>query len=210
MSDILSNIPDVSNKGKVRRYIADTLSSYRKVGTRLHISACLALYHAAEYGDTSLLNLFHGDPESKDDGLKVNDRTALRVWCGKKSTVETKDADGNDVKIEWLGFRSKQKGEHKPGFYVKKGTEEYRKGLYDLNDMIEGYDHFMDKDVATKEEMTLEKILAYLAKVKDQVEKKAEKDDGSKIDIPQDIMAELSKLSALATAKVKATSATTH
>lgn len=103
------------DSGKGMRYIKQTLSMYSKLHDRLHFAACVAIHHAAEYGNADVLTTLHA-------GLKRNDQTALRVWLGSKTAYDIEGEDKVVTTENWIDFSS-------DSFHVKKGTETFRKGL---------------------------------------------------------------------------------
>lgn len=168
----------------VTKIIGDTLTAYAKVAVRLHYTACIALFHAAETGDIRPLNAFF-------DGLRQNDRDALRIWAGKLCTyqVEQEPAEG-EPKAEpkdmcFLQFNKDA------GFKLAKGSEPVRVGFFDLDELIAGKS-FMDIDQAKeKADFDLAALLAMLAKVEKNMAKKA-KDNN--VEVPVELLAAVQSL----------------
>lgn len=170
------DIRTIANDGKqLNKLVNTTVNAYKNVALKLHTTACAVFFHAAQYGECSALNKFY-------EGLRVNDQTALRVWFGAHTgylSLETGSMKN------WIAF-SKDKG-----FYVVKGTEANRKDMFTLDEEVEGKQDllklkpFYDKDVKAKDSITLEALIAMLAKAADNVASKADKEG---IALPADIL----------------------
>lgn len=162
MADLSLN--EIANSGKTLKvYVRNTVAMLKKLGERLHYTACMTVFHAAEYGDASHLNAFF-------DGLKVNDQTALKRWIADNFTYE--NAEGGSV--NWISFTTKADKQGNPtNFYVVKGTEENRKGAYDLNDLL-GMKSFQETDVSKPKVYDLAALLDMVIKAADTAAKKAE------------------------------------
>lgn len=164
--------------------IAKALDAYAKTAVKVHIAACVGLFHAAETGDTRPLTAFF-------DGIRQNDRDALRLWVGKryaKITVREDEDDETGTEKSWITFNKDK------GFVIVKGTENIRKGYFSLERMLADVS-FQDMD-QTSEAKTigLAEILAMLAKVQKSAEKKA---DENGVALPKALQAELAKLTAV-------------
>lgn len=64
---------DLRDNKKASAYIDETLSLYAEVGERLHVAACVALWHTVTHRNPALLNRLHS-------ALRSNDQTALKLW----------------------------------------------------------------------------------------------------------------------------------
>lgn len=156
--DMFNKTPE---KG-VNKMIADALSSYTKTAVRLHYAACFGLFHAARTGDVRPLNTFF-------NGLRQNDKDALRLWVGKACTFTVIDTDtGAETERKFIAFK-------KDGaFNIVKGTEEVRKDWFKLDDMLAGASFLDINQDAEKKTLGLAEILAALARIEKQTAKKAE------------------------------------
>lgn len=163
------------NGKSLNKLVGSTIASYMKLSVKLHETACAVFLHAAEHGECSALNRFY-------DGLRVNDKTALRVWFGEHASFV--DLANNEVR-HWIKW--KEKG----GFFVVKGTADHRVGKFTIGEQVEGVDDcllwkpFFEKDVKDKANITLEELIKMLAKAADSVTKKA---DSEGIPLPADVL----------------------
>lgn len=160
-------------------FVADMLKTtndlYRKVATRLHHTACVVLYHAAETGDNRPLNTFF-------NGLRQNDRDALRVWVGKAASYEV---EGEAEPKSFITFKKDS------AFSVVKGTEEIRVGRFNLEVMLHGTSF---QDINQEKEakpLGLVEILNMLARIEKQVTKKA---DENGVELPASIKHQLTSM----------------
>jgi hypothetical protein len=157
------------------KLVTTTITAYTKVAKSLHETACALLYHVAQGNDPSVLNRFY-------EGLRVNDRTALRVWFGQHTSFV--DLNSNSTR-NWIKWSEKK------GFELVKGCEAYRKDMFLVTDHAEGkttlidLKPFYEKDVKDKDALTLETLVKMLQKAAEQVEKKS-KNEG--IALPADIL----------------------
>lgn len=173
----------------IKSIVEQTITAYVKVAVRLHYTACITLFHAAETGDIRAMNAFFG-------GLRQNDRDALRIWAGKLCTYQVEqEAVEGEPKAEpkdmcFLQFNKDT------GFKLAKGSEPVRVGFFDLDELIGGKS-FMDVDQAKeKADFDLAALLAYLAKVEKTIAKKA-KDNN--VEIPVELLAAVKSLTATTT-----------
>lgn len=152
-----------TNPGKgVARMVKDAITAYTKVAVRLHFTACFATYHAATTGDPRPLNTFF-------NGLRQNDKDALRLWVGKAVTFEIVDEEtGETSERKFISF--KKDG----GFDIIKGTEEVRKAHLDIETMLNGLSFLDINQAAETKTLGLAEILAALARLEKQTTKKAE------------------------------------
>lgn len=156
-------------------FVTSVNKAYTKVTAQLHQAACLVFYRAAQYGDCDGLNAFYGN-------LRVNDQTALRVWFGKHATFLDLEKGAMSAWIKWDKVK---------GFYIVKGTESRRKDIFSIEGDEEGKQPllalkpFYDKDVTSKDAITLEALFAMLQKTADSIQSKAKKE---KIDLPADML----------------------
>lgn len=163
------------------KFVSATISGYKAMSVRLHETACALFVHTANHGDCSQLNKFY-------NALRVNDQTALRVWLGKHSSFV--DLENGQMR-NWLSFSQKD------GFRVAKGVEAFRKDLFtveaealeegqtDTRTVMIEQRPFFDKDVRSKDAITLEKLLAMLGKAATSVEKGAKEND---VKLPADVL----------------------
>ena len=188
------NLFDVANNGKsLKRYVNGTLEKYNNAFVALHNAACMTVWHAAQFGECSHLNAFY-------NGLKVNDRTALRVWIGKHFPVPV---EGEEKPYIWLnystspdanGIATNKDGAKIKGFYVATKSEKHRKDVYSLDELLAG-PKFFDKNVKDKDAIDLPALLSMLAKAMERGEKQS---DENGIALPDDLV------NAMATVKEKA------
>lgn len=148
---------------------------YRKVATRLHHTACVALYHAAETGDIRPLNTFF-------NGLRQNDRDALRLWVGKAASYEV---EGEAEPKRFISFKKDA------AFSIVKGTEDNRVGHLNLEVMLHGTSF---QDINQEKEakpLGLVEILNLMARFEKQVTKKA---DENGVELPASIKHQLTNM----------------
>lgn len=180
--------------GAIKNFISDVLGQYSALGDKLHAAAILGFVHAANHGDAQYLTVFF-------DGLRENDSNMLKAWLLKFSTY-TDVVAGEEVKKQWIGYRSTTKdAKHPVGFFVKPKTEAVRKDKFAADVMWQGEAFF---DVADKggKPMTLEMIYAFLEKLDKSVtskeEKASEASDTGNVSIDKDMRAALKDISAKA------------
>jgi hypothetical protein len=174
-------------------FIAGVVTDYAKLSDRLHAASIMAFVHGAEHGDPVHLNTFFS-------GLRENDQNMLKAWLLKFSSY-TNIVGGEEVRVQWIGFRSKEgkKGEA-VGFFIKPKTEAVRKGKFIPQDMYEGEAFFDTADKPAKP-MTLAAILAMLSKLDGKVtkdEEKATEQSEAEVHIPADLRDLIKTLSAKA------------
>lgn len=158
----MTNFKDIATNGKkLNTFVNSTIRSYNSVATKLHHAACMTLFHIAQYGEGHALNTFY-------NGLRKNDQTALRLWIGKHTQYVDLDDDGKTK--NWIAFTAKD------GFRVVKGKEQYRKDVYDLDDLI-ALDPFYNKDVRDPKAFDLAAAITMLKKAVDNVNSKSEKNN---------------------------------
>lgn len=158
----MANFKDIATNGKkLNTFVNSTIRSYNSVATKLHHAACMTLFHIAQYGEGHALNTFY-------NGLRKNDQTALRLWIGKHTQYVDLDDDGKTK--NWIAFTAKD------GFRVVKGKEQYRKDVYDLDDLI-ALDAFYNKDVRDPKAFDLAAAITMLKKAVDNVNSKSEKNN---------------------------------
>lgn len=161
------NLNDIASNGKTLvAFVSSTIAKYNVVAIALHQTACMVLHHVAEGHDPLPLNLFY-------NGLRVNDKTALRVWLGEHASYV--DA-ANDTVRPWLSYTEAK------GFAVIKGKEAHRKDKYTIDTQEEGKTMllatkpFYEKNVKLPSAITLEALVAMLAQAAEKVEKQSEKE----------------------------------
>lgn len=168
----------------VSKMIADALSSYTKTSVRLHYAACFATYHAAQTGDTRPLNTFF-------NGLRQNDKDALRLWVGKLCTFTVVDeASGAESDRKFIAFKKDA------AFSIVKGTEAVRTDFFVLADMLSGLSFLDINQDAEKKTLGLAEILAALARIEKQTAKKAEENG---VELPAGIKQMLSDVTSTVT-----------
>lgn len=156
-------------------FVNNVNKAYTKVSLQLHEAACLTFFRAAQFGDCDGLNKFYSN-------LRVNDQTALRVWFGKHATYLDLEKGAMSAWIKW----NKEKG-----FSIVKGTESRRKDIFSLEGDEDGKQPllslkpFYDKDVTSKDAITLEALFAMLQKTADSIQSKAKKEN---INLPADML----------------------
>ncbi len=156
-------------------FVVDTNKQYAALSIRLHQTACVAFYRAAQFGDADALNMFYS-------GLRVNDQTALRVWIGQHSSYMDLDLGATR---NWIKFNAKQ------GFALVKGVESHRKDMFtvetneDGKQMLLALKPFYDKNVKDKDAITLEVLMNMMKRTADQMTKKAEAEG---IKLPADVL----------------------
>lgn len=145
----------------VSHLVGLAVKGYKMNAVMMHHAACAVAFHAAQ----------HGDPRPMNDlfkEMRENDKNAFRFWIGKLATYSVTMEDKSEIQGQWLAYTKKD------GFVVKKGTENYRKGSLDLDGIIAGTS-FMDINQKQEaKELGVAELLALLAKVQKNTEKKAE------------------------------------
>lgn len=177
---------DAVRENNVAGLVNKTVVSYHTMSGVLHQAACAALFHAAQTGDSRPLSALHA-------GLRKNDADALRIWVGKRTVVEVMQ-DDKELSIPYVTFKKDA------GFAIKKGTENYRVGHHDLEALLAG-PSFQDVNQKAEAVYDLKKLIAFLARVEKQADKKAE-DNG--FEVPAELMGAIRNLTA-ASNKVAAT-----
>lgn len=171
------------NSKLLRRFVGDTVKMLQRVDMRKHQTAVMTVFHAAQFGEASQLNVFASN-------LKVNDVTALKAWIVKNFSGEV---DGKPV--HWLSYTNKKdKQGNVIGFHVLKDTKDYRVDRYDF-DALMLLDPFYNVDVSQPKDWNLNALLEVLIKAHDTITKKADKEG---IELPAEFV------SALEEAKTKA------
>jgi hypothetical protein len=172
---------------KIVAFNTKTMNLYATVKDRMHVGACSAFVHAAQYGDVKPLNAFF-------DALGKAYQNGLRVWAGQCASIEQDGQKGS-----WLTFSSKD------GFKVKKGTERYRVDQYD-DTILNEKPFFADKDNDVKE-YTLESLLKAMNALRSRMEKEEENNEReTPFQVPDEVKAAIIAASAVANealAKVK-------
>jgi hypothetical protein len=186
----MSNI----NKATVDTVLATNLDMFKNnaakgvskmIAVRLHYAACFATYHAAMTGDTRPLNTFF-------NGLRQNDKDALRLWVGKLCTFTVvEEATGVESEKKFISFKKDA------AFSIVKGTEAVRSEHFVLADMLAGASFLDINQDAEKKTLGLAEILAALARIEKQTSKKAEENG---VELPANIKAMLGSLTETVTA----------
>lgn len=180
--------------GAINTLIKDTLGAYAVLGDKLHAAAIVGFVHAANHGDAQYLTMFY-------DGLRENDANMLKAWLLKFSTY-TDQVAGEEVKKQWIGYRSTTKdAKHPVGFFVKPKTEAVRKDKFSCDQMWQG-EAFFDVPDKSAKPMTLEMIYAFLEKLDKQVtskeEKASEASETGNVSIDKDMRAAIKDIAAKA------------
>lgn len=169
-------LTQIAHDGKsLNKLVTTTINSYTKVAKQLHATACAVFFHAAQYGDATALNTFH-------KGLRVNDKTALRVWIGLHSSFV--DLENGSTR-NWIKYSEKE------GFRIVKGTESFRKDMFSVEEengektILINLAPFYEKNVKDKDAITLEALLAMLGKAAERVTKQANNEG---IKLPADVL----------------------
>lgn len=170
------SLTEIANNGAhIAKLVAGTIASYTKVAKALHETACATFFHVAQGNDPKPLNDFY-------NGLRVNDKTALRVWFGEHASYT--DIENGQTRM-WLRFTEKD------GFSLVKGCEAYRKDLFALGDATDmqtdllALKPFYEKNVKTPSAITLEDLIRILGKAAESVTEKAKKEN---INLPADVL----------------------
>ena len=188
MSNTKIGTLDFTNIGAASKFIAATLVSYNAVSANLHISACVGIFQAANYGRCENIGkLYHG--------LRKADQLAFRVWLGKHSSYEL-TIDGKTTKRNWLEFDSKAQT-FEATFKVKPKSEESRKAsVAATEETILAENPFFNKEVSRSDDpFTLTDLLANVKRFIATQRKRAEADE---LTIPANINEEFAKLMAIA------------
>jgi hypothetical protein len=108
----------IKDQAKLKKHIQVTLNDYHSAGRRIHIAVVSAFYHAAAYGDPSMLNFV-------TNGLRSNDQGAVTLFVRRAAAIvglDGKDPDGMSreliqAAVEKGGILGRKGGE----FFVTKG-----------------------------------------------------------------------------------------
>lgn len=181
-----------SNAKSLNAFVSSTIAKYNTVAVELHQTACMALFHTAQFREPYSLNLFY-------KGLHTNDQTALRVWIGKHA--KSKHANG-ELK-SWISF-TKFDNEGKGGFKLIKGSPSADLYTVDVEQkgklMLIGVDPFYIADVRTETAYTYEMFLKSFVAFTKREEAKAEKE---KFNIPASLKAGMSTVAKAAEAELE-------
>lgn len=179
---------DFSNVAQASKFISGVLVAYNAVASDLHIAACVAIHQAAAFGRCENLGKLY-------DGLRKNDQVALRIWLGKQSAY-TVTINGEEVTKHWLSLDSKAK-EFKDRWTIRKGTDEVRKASKAFTPAsIMGEQPFHVKENNKKDDPFT--MVDLLASVKAFIKRTKTRADNEDLAIPADLMAEFTKLEAIA------------
>lgn len=167
----------------VTKMVGEVITAYTKVAVRLHYAACIATYHAAQSGDVRPLNTFF-------NGLRQNDKDALRLWVGKLCSYVVEHDDKDDETLKFVTFKKDD------GFKIAKNSEAVRVDFFTLEAMLSGQS-FMDMDQqAEAKPFGLAELLAMLARVEKQMTKKAAEND---LTVPAEIASAVKAMTATIT-----------
>lgn len=165
-------LAQVANDSKaLGSLVTTTINSYNKVAKALHETACATFFHVAQGNDPKPLNDFY-------KGLRVNDRTALRVWFGQHASFV--DLENGSTR-SWIRFTEKD------GFALIKGCEAFRKDMFTIGEAVDNKTDlltlkpFYEKNVKDKDAITLEALYAMLGKAAERMTKQAT-DEGLQLD----------------------------
>lgn len=171
--------------------IDTVMASYDGVAKELHVIAAMTFYHAWKTGGTQPLNRFYSR-------LRVNDKTALRIWLGVHSTIVTPayiDDSGLDVaetSYRWLAY-----DKEKDAISVKKGSASMRAKVdFGDGEPILKFESFWNVKVdAPKPPLSMEQLIKMIAGFKKKADGKAETEG---LAIPRDIEIQLAALETVA------------
>lgn len=188
---------DFANVAAASKFIAGVLVAYNAVASDLHIAACVAIHQAAAFGRCENLGKLY-------DGLRKNDQVALRIWLGKQSAYMV-TADNVETKKHWLALDTKAKT-FETRWSVKKGTDGHRAVSKAFNPAaIVAEQPFHVKENNKKDDPFT--MVDLLASVKAFIKRTKTRADNEDLAIPADLMAEFTKLEAIASTMPTATKA---
>ena len=179
---------DFANVKDASKFIGRVLVAYNAVASDLHIAACVAIHQAAAFGRCENLGKLY-------DGLRKNDQMAFRIWLGKQSAYMV-TADNVETKKHWLALDTKAKTSAER-WTIKKGTDEMRKASKAFTPsaiVAEQAFHIQEND-KKDDPFTMVDLLASVKAFIKRTKSRAENDD---LAIPADLMAEFTKLEAIA------------
>lgn len=160
-----------TNAKRARQFIAGKVTAYNNASIGMHHAACVAFFHAAEYGNPDLLTFFYAE-------LSKNNQTALKLWAGKLASY----TEGGDDKVKhWLAFTIKG---DVGAFKTPAGKSEHRVGQFTIGELIDGPSFLAVDNDKEKPAVTLEALIAMIGKAAANVETKADNND---ISIPSDV-----------------------
>jgi len=179
---------DFANVAAASKFISGVLVAYNAVASDLHIAACVAIHQAAAFGRCENLGKLY-------DGLRKNDQLALRIWIGKQSSYMV-TVDNVETKKHWLAIDTKAKT-FETRWTVKKGTDEMRKASKAFTPAeIVAEQAFHVKENNKKDDPFT--MVDLLASVKAFIKRTKTRADNEDLAIPADLMAEFTKLEAIA------------
>lgn len=188
---------DFANVKDASKFIGRVLVAYNAVASDLHIAACVAIHQAAAFGRCENLGKLY-------DGLRKNDQVALRIWLGKQSAYMV-TADNVETKKHWLSLDTKAKTSAER-WTIRKGTDEMRKASKALTPttiVTEQAFHIKENN-KKNDPFTMVNLLASVKAFIKRTKTRADNDD---LAIPADLMAEFTKLEAIASTLPTATKA---
>lgn len=171
------------------------IASYLAGKTEAHLAVIEAVMWAAKYGDAHYINVAY-DLLGGFVEKPTADAQNLRVWCGVVSTYVGAD----EKEAKWLGFNSKASEGKKAGFFVKSGLlpKTARDAMNET--VLKQGPRFMDRIAKSGNAMTIEKLLAEIARVASTITKKEEKviesGEDKSLPIPNDLLSKLMVVSA--------------
>ena len=184
----------VSDGKKIHNFVTNTLKGYVTNRHRLHVAACAVVYHAMEHGDIRLMNTFF-------TGLLGKDRDAFRIWAGYVTTIILRnEEDGKETKTPTISFSKDN------GFSVRKGTENYRKGAFDIRELVNGEPFFIFAKPKPEKDDEALLFLDWLKGLKSSISKQMKKAEGADFNVPVDLKKELEILELKAKAFLEAAS----
>lgn len=182
---------NMNDKSAVKEFIHGAVRLWRQGNRAIHLAAAVAVFHAQQYGDPSMMNDLHGQfDETSEKAL----RSGLRSWFGGVATVEgevTKQEDGSEVTAPdrvWLTFSMKE------GFKVKPKSQDYRKDNMTLQEIID-LPPFFAKAHGEEKTFDFVSFLKFLKGLENKAEGQAEK---SNVAIPAAYLKPLQMLAAMA------------
>lgn len=174
------------HNGKLKRFVSDTVGMLKKLDTRKHQTAVMTVYHAAQFGEASQLNVFF-------NALKVNDQSALKAWIVSHFSYEVEN--DNTGPRYWLMYTNKKNAAGEViGWHVLKNTSDHRVDQYNFDELME-LEPFYNTDVSKPKVWDVNALLDVLIKAADTIEKKSEKEN---ITLPSDVLNAIAEAKRLA------------
>jgi len=182
-------------RAAINTSIHTKIAAYLAGKTEAHLAVIEAVMWAAKYGDAHYINvayeLLGGFVEKP-----TADAQNLRVWCGVVSTYV--GSDGKEAK--WLGFNTKASEGKKAGFFVKSGLLPLAARNAMNETVLREGPRFMDRVAKSGNAMTIERLLAEVARMAETIDKKEKKviesGEDKSLPIPDSLLSKLMSVSA--------------